>query len=394
MYLSNNFATNHLTVIFLSLIFLGGCGGGGGSSSPSPEVTAVNAPSSQPTSSQPTSTSQNWNIDAAFDYGMADGMFTQQITVIENGQVLRSAYRDIGAEEIIALEDASQTILIPAFQGVRENSQVTSWSVGKSILSIIAGIAQDQGFLNIDDKASEYITEWANDDRNEITIRHLLNMRSGLQLPPENSEEGGGITNFYDQQQLCLDRNLTGEINEIFEYNNCNSQVIGEIIKRATAQNFKAYADVNLFGPLGINAEWWTDVRNNYITYCCVDMTQEEFGRFGMMLLNKGEGIVSEEYINEIFTPDFYNLHFWFFDDTVQAIGFDGQFIVIDFNNDLVILRNSLYYPLHSGDYILCIGGNFICGNSSTGPVTLPEALLGVRSEFSMSEFLRILKTP
>ena len=394
MYLSNNFATNHSIMIFLSLIFLSGCGGGGGSSSPSPEVTAVNAPSSQPTSSQPTSTSQNWNIDAAFDYGMADGMFTQQITVIENGQVLRSAYRDIGAEEIIALEDASQTTLIPAFQGVRENSQVTSWSVGKSILSIIAGIAQDQGFLDIDDKASEYITEWANDDRNEITIRHLLNMRSGLQLPPENSEEGGGITNFYDQQQLCLDRNLTGEINEIFEYNNCNSQVIGEIIKRATAQNFKAYADVNLFGPLGINAEWWTDVRNNYITYCCVDMTQEEFGRFGMMLLNKGEGIVSEEYINEIFTPDFYNLHFWFFDDTVQAIGFDGQFIVIDFNNDLVILRNSLYYPLHSGDYILCIGGNFICGNSSTGPVTLPEALLGVRSEFSMSEFLRILKTP
>ncbi len=394
MYLSNNFVTNYSTVIFLSLIFLSGCGGGGGSSSPSPGVTEVSTSSSQLISSQPTSTSQKWNLDAAFDYGMADGMFTQQITVIENGQVLRSAYRDIGAEEIIALEDASQTILIPAFQGVRENSQVTSWSVGKSILSIIAGIAQDQGFLNIDDKASEYITEWVNDERNEITIRHLLNMRSGLQLPPENSEEGGGITNFYDQQQLCLDRNLTGEINEIFEYNNCNSQVIGEIIKRATAQNFKAYADVNLFGPLGINAEWWTDVRNNYITYCCVDMTQEEFGRFGMMLLNKGEGIVSEEYINEIFTPEFYNLHFWFIDDTVQAIGFDGQFIVIDFNNDLVILRNSLYYPLHSGDYILCIGGNFICGNSSTGPVTLPEALLGVRSEFSISEFLRILKTP
>ena len=199
MYLSNNFATNHSIMIFLSLIFLSGCGGGGGSSSPSLEVTAVSTPSSQPTSSQSTSTPQYWNIDAAFDYGMADGMFTQQITVIENGQVLRSAYRDIGAEEIIALEDASQTILIPAFQGVRENSQVTSWSVGKSILSIITGIAQDQGFLNIDDKASEYITEWVNDDRNEITIRHLLNMRSGLQLPPGNSEEGGGITSFYDQ---------------------------------------------------------------------------------------------------------------------------------------------------------------------------------------------------
>ena len=393
MYLSNNFATNHSTIIFLSLIFLTGCGGGGGSSSPSPEVTAVSTPSSQPASSQPTSTPQYWNLDAAFDYGMADGMFTQQITVIENGQVLISAFRDIGTEEIIALEDASQTILIPAFQGVRENSQVTSWSVGKSILSIIVGIAQDQGFLNIDDKASEYITEWVNDERNEITIRHLLNMRSGLQLPPGNSEEGGGITSFYDQQQLCLDRQLAGEINEMFVYNNCNSQVVGEIVKRATGQNFKTYADVNLFSPLGINAEWWTDVRDNYLTYCCVDMTQEEFGRFGMMLLNKGEGIVSEEYINEIFSQDFYNLHFWFFDDTVQAIGFDGQFIVVDFNSDLIILRNSLYHPLHSGDYILCTARAFVCADT-TGPVTLPEALLGVSSEFSMSEFLRILKTP
>ena len=102
---------------------------------------------------------------------------------------------------------------------------------------------------------------------------------------------------------------------------------------------------------------------------------------------------VSEEYINEIFSPDFYNLHFWFFDDTVQAIGFDGQFIVVDFNNDLIILRNSLYHPLHSGDYTLCIAQAFVCADS-TGPVTLPEALLGVSSEFSMSEFLRILKTP
>ena len=103
--------------------------------------------------------------------------------------------------------------------------------------------------------------------------------------------------------------------------------------------------------------------------------------------------IRKKEYINEIFSSDFYNLHFWFFDDTVQAIGFDGQFIVVDFNNDLIILRNSLYYPLHSGDYILCTARAFVC-DDTTGPVTLPEALLGVSSEFSMSEFLRILKTP
>tara|TARA_Y200000002_G_scaffold371777_2_gene368814 strand:+ start:1398 stop:1742 length:345 start_codon:yes stop_codon:yes gene_type:complete len=99
MYLSNNFVTNYSTIIFLSLIFLSGCGGGGGSSSPSPEVTEASTSSSQPTSSQPTSTSQNWNLDAAFDYGMADGTYTQQITVIENNEILKTEYRDIGEIE-------------------------------------------------------------------------------------------------------------------------------------------------------------------------------------------------------------------------------------------------------------------------------------------------------
>ena len=123
-------------------------------------------------------------------------------------------------------------------------------------------------------------------------------------------------------------------------------------------------------------------------------MTQAEYAKFGMMLLNKGDGIVSESYIDDILTTTAnYNLQFWFFDSTMQTIGFDGQFIVVDFNNDLIILRNSLYYPLHSGDYILCTARAFVC-DDTTGPVTLPEALLGVSSEFSMSEFLRILKTP
>ena len=380
MYLSNNFATNHSTIIFLSLIFLSGCGGGGGSGSSAPEVTQV-IPNSQ--------TPIYWNLDAAFSYGMDDGKFTQQITVIENGDVLRTAFRDIGTQEVARLEASFQSSQVPNFQGVRENSQLTSWSTGKSFMSIVMGIAQDQSFLDIDEYASQYLTEWSDDERNQITIRHLLNMRSGLQKP--TGEAGGNITVYANQLQMCLALELQEEINAKFEYNNCSSMLLGEIIERATGQDFKTYADINLFNPLEINASWWTDLSGNYLSYCCVDMTQAEYAKFGMMLLNKGDGIVSESYIDDILTTTAnYNLQFWFFDSTMQTIGFDGQFIVVDFNNDLLILRNSLYHPQTDGDYVLNNTGD----SNRTGPITLPDALLGDGNNFSMSEFLRILKTP
>ena len=380
MYLSNNFATNHLTVIFLSLIFLSGCGGGSGGGSSAPEITQVIANSQTPI---------YWNLDAAFSYGMDDGKYTQQITVIENGDVLRTAFRDIGTQEVARLEASFQSSQVPNFQGVRENSQLTSWSTGKSFMSIVMGIAQDQSFLDIDEYASQYLTEWSDDERNQITIRHLLNMRSGLQKPM--GEAGGNITVYANQLQMCIALELQEEINEKFEYNNCSSMLLGEIIERATGQDFKTYADVNLFNPLEINASWWTDLSGNYLSYCCVDMTQAEYAKFGMMLLNKGDGIVSESYIDDILTTTAnYNLQFWFFDSTMQTIGFDGQFIVVDFNNDLLILRNSLYHPQTNGDYVL----NNTEDTNRTGPITLPDALLGDGNNFSMSEFLRILKTP
>ena len=380
MYLSNNFATNHLTVIFLSLIFLSGCGGGSGGGSSAPEITQVIANSQTPI---------YWNLDAAFSYGMDDGKYTQQITVIENGDVLRTAFRDIGTQEVDRLEASFQSSQVPNFQGVRENSQLTSWSTGKSFMSIVMGIAQDQSFLDIDEYASQYLTEWSDDERNQITIRHLLNMRSGLQKPM--GEAGGNITVYANQLQMCIALELQEEINEKFEYNNCSSMLLGEIIERATGQDFKTYADVNLFNPLEINASWWTDLSGNYLSYCCVDMTQAEYAKFGMMLLNKGDGIVSESYIDDILTTTAnYNLQFWFFDSTMQTIGFDGQFIVVDFNNNLLILRNSLYHPQTDGDYVLNNTGD----SNRTGPITLPDALLGDGNNFSMSEFLRILKTP
>ena len=76
-----------------------------------------------------------------------------------------------------------------------QNALVSSWSVGKSITSIIFGIALGQGsFLgSLDTPASEYINEWQGDSRNTITIKNLLDMRSGL-VPKCYSDATGWYT--------------------------------------------------------------------------------------------------------------------------------------------------------------------------------------------------------
>ena len=121
-------------------------------------------------------------------------------------------------------------------------------------------------------------------------------------------------------------------------------------------------------------------------------MSQKDFIRFGEMVLNKGEDVVSESYIDEIFSGyDDYNLQFWLRDDTIQTIGFDGQYIVIDFINEFVAARNSLYYASTNGDYIMSIKGDV---EDYTLPITLPQIVTGQSTSFDMKEFLRILRSP
>ena len=130
-----------------------------------------------------------------------------------------------------------------------------------------------------------------------------------------------------------------------------------------------------------MNAFWWRDntevgqANGNYLTYCCLDATTSDFAKFGQMILNGGElggqRIVSQNYIDMIknITMDSnvgnfsYGLKFWTISTSnvlnsagestafppantiYSTIGFDGQYIAIDFENNMIIARNSFYLP-------------------------------------------------
>ena len=393
--------------IFLHLyliLFLVSCGGGGGgSATPDP----VN-PNQYPTHplvwdiATPESVGMSSaKLDQAFDYAFQDGAYTQAALVIKDGKLVYERYRGILSGEKNTLNNITGidlSRLEDLFGNKTTNSYVTSWSSSKSFVSILIGIAEENALItSINDSASLYIQEWANDERSSITIKNLLDMRSGLDpmcfnsdlgrldtcKNTQDSSSGGDLVFSEDQLSKCIDRELSesGIIQPWysdtviynrgdFKYSNCDTQVLGEILFRATGQDLQTYADYQLFSKIGINAIWWKDfvdngqANGNYLAYCCLDSTARDYAKFGYMLLLggiwEGSSVSYASYIDAIESLDSYGLQFWNLcsqplenngncpnqDWITSTIGYDGQYIMIDFNRNIVVVRSSLYEPV------------------------------------------------
>ena len=439
------------------LIFaiLSACGGGGGSTD-----TSVTVPPSSPpdfesphpdiweTASASEAGFDEDALDSAFEYAVTDGFYTQAVVLIKDGQLVRERYRGItdaeaaGLAAISSLPEGQNAGYWQDLYGDRDAaSAVTSWSTAKSFTSVLIGMAIEQGAIDsTTQSASDFIDEWEADDRASITIQQLLDMRSGL-VPKCSSFEagvvgecsdylsassGGNIVYAADQLSGCIDREFAvpGTVYPWvspqgdgpyeagqFYYSNCDTQVLGEIIFRATGQDPGLFAQQNLFEPLNMEADWWRDdveigqANGNYLTYCCLDSTARDFAKFGYMLLLGGietsEGQSYASYVSTILAQDeTYRNQFWAYCDStpfsvspdcenvlVMTIGFDGQYILIDQKNDIVLVRTSLYEPILNFSDERKMRLNPLLLSESNWVASLPMAMLGPRSEFGILSF-------
>jgi CubicO group peptidase (beta-lactamase class C family) len=426
------------------------CGGGGGSSSPSaPAVTpppSFVSPHPETWETQ-SATDAGFNATAlsdAFNYAMQDGSFTQAAMVIRDGKLIQEEYRGIADGEIntlvsLASDPGAQD---PAFwtenYGTRDSaSLMTSWSTAKSFTSLLIGMAIEKEFITSTNQlASDFITEWQADDRINITIEQLLDMRSGL-VPvcflansgalgectnQGDAAAGGNIVFYPDQMTGCINRGLAvdgapypwdsdgiyteGE----FLYSNCDTQVLGEILFRATGQDPGTFAQAELFEPINMTAYWWRDnvesgqANGNYLSYCCLDATAQDFAKFGYLMQLGGieveSGTQYSEYVSDILAMDsFYDKQFWSFcaeqdgggnclNRVIHTSGFDGQFVVMDFKHNLIIVRASLYksYLNHSDDRKMLLIPGSVATSNWLGSV--PSAMaIQAPTTFSIAEF-------
>ena len=324
--------------------------------------SAVNSPSltTYPATDWQVSTPDKVNMDSsklqiALDYAFAQGQNTQGVVVIRHGVIVAEQYAE----------------------GSDKASIATSWSTAKSFNSALMGIAIDKGYVSSEEiSAAEFISEWAGNDKKNITIKNLLQMSSGLveegtsaygdgaiMYIGEENEDGTSDPNRpVDNVLYSINRSINPSrapwlgASYNWSYQNADSQVLSEIIERATNSSIYIFAQNVLFSKLGINADWWTDAFGNYMAYCCLDMTTRDFARFGLLYAREGkwntEQVVSKDWVVKSTAPSVwiadsitygYGYQWWADDsgDWFFALGSRSNNIYIHPGLDIVVVRNS-----------------------------------------------------
>ena len=281
------------------------------------------------------------NINEAMDYAFQDGNFTGAVIVIRNGYIVAERYAD----------DRMATDL------------VTSWSVAKSFTSALIGKALDEGLISsLDQQVSEFIPAWKNTDKEVITLRQLMTVKTALELL-----DGGDFYGEEDQLQVSIDRNLIGQPGEqLYTYSNSDVMLAGEVVRSSTSMTPKTYLDQKIGSVIRFSGEWWQDTKGHILTYCCLDSTARDFGRFGLLFARngewEGEEILSDNWITESTAPALsgqYGFYWWPAPNTgYTALGVQGQIVAVYPAEDLVIMRFSSYTRMGDGS-VVRTGGNY-----------------------------------
>ena len=397
--------------LLLTALFLASCGGG---SSTAPIVETASTPPPPPpsgcTSNCGNDTTYYGDYSDAVEYIMQDGFYTQALVIYKDGELLREDYRDITGNEATAVITKQTALTEQQIQDYYayndEYDKTGTWSVTKSFMSILVGIAIDNGFIqSLEQRSDDFITEWYGRSQGQmVTIGHLLDHRSGLQVMCSNNyssyeyfecqenSDGGTINYLGDQLSVCINRSLYSSTTpppfwnydrdgswrqQSHIYSNCDSQILGEILTRATGMDVSEFADRYLFSQLGIqDVSWWKDMVGNTLSYCCVEISAKDQAKIGQMILDNDGSIVSREFIDGIDTSTRYSRSFRSYNDWIMMIGFDGNFILMHKENNMVIVRSSLYESVTEYDGTRTM--NYQLGTpewDSNFPASLPQGL-------------------
>lgn len=173
-------------------------------------------------------------------------------------------------------------------------------SISKSFTSACIGIAVKQGFIkSIDEPIFSYFPEYAKyfeAAKRKITIRNLLTMTSGLEWneliinydDPKNNF--GQMNASQDPIAFILSRKLIATPGTVWNYNSGNTQLLGQIVQKATGERLDTYAEKNLFAPLGIKKYTWVPIiKNMPAAGWGLRLRPRDLAKFGLLYMNYGK---------------------------------------------------------------------------------------------------------
>jgi CubicO group peptidase (beta-lactamase class C family) len=195
--------------------------------------------------------------------------------------------------------------------GYNKESYSNSFSMSKSIVSLLIGCAIQDGYIkNIDQSIGDFLPEYKEGDRSKITLKNLLTMSSNLSWDESYSSLFSVTTQAYygnDIKRIVLNLHSMGEPGKFFDYRGSDPQLLALIIEKVSGKKLSEYASEKIWKPVGAeqDALWSLDKKDGTEkASCCFNSNALDFARFGQLMLNggkwKGKQIVPEWWVKEI----------------------------------------------------------------------------------------------
>ncbi len=252
------------------------------------------------------------------------------------------------------------------WDGFDVNSISNSFSMAKSIVSLLVGAAIDDKYIkSIDQKVGEFIESYNEGGKEEITIRDVLTMSSGLDWGEAYASLFSPTTESYygnDLKGMVKDLSMIEKPGVRYYYRSIDTELLAMIVESATGRNISDYCSEKYWKLMGAkhDALWCLDKREGMEkAFCCFNSNARDFARWGQLILNKGEWndrqLVSEAYINEAMTAsnyliddegnhvDYYGFQWWLIQSHGCTIpymrGILGQYVFAIPDKNAVVVR-------------------------------------------------------
>ena len=251
------------------------------------------------------------------------------------------------------------------WDGYSDSSYSNSFSMAKSIISILVGVAIDEGKISsVKDPVGKYILESSNGELAKITIEDLLRMASGLNFHESYATPINQTTDAYygtNLKKLIYSLKAENPAGVEFKYKSGDTQLLGLVLSAATGKSNAAYASEKLWSKIGAehDAKWSIDhAGGDEKAFCCFYSNARDFARIGKLYLQKGrwetQQLVDSNWVNQSILSnglndengnktDYYGYQWWVLKNAnypaFYCRGILGQYIVVVPSKNTIIVR-------------------------------------------------------
>lgn len=245
--------------------------------------------------------------------------------------------------------------------GYTAEGRWTSFSVAKSFTSTLVGAAiRDGKIKSLEDKVTQYIPGLRGSVYDDVTVRQLLTMTSGVKWNEDYADPKSDVA-LFGKQKPVKGEDITVSYMKTLKreappgtkwvYKTGETNLIGVLVSSATGKNLGDYLSEKVWKPYGMEADafWILGDTGHEISGCCISARLRDYARFGQFVMEGGKGVVPDDWFAQATSKQAdigqrgrgYGFQWWTNDDgSYAAQGIFGQGIFIDPKRKLVIATN------------------------------------------------------